>query len=154
MFLIYVNDICNVSALANLILFADDTNLLFSHKDLTSLTEMVNQEINKFSSWLIANKLSLNLDKTKFMVFSPRQRKIPAEISIAINGKEIEKVKQTIFLGVVIDEHLSWKHHIAHVANKISKSIGIIENQAFSYSNHHYERCISLWFILICSTVI
>ena len=72
LFLIYINDICNVSSVAKLILFADDTNLFFSHKDPVYLIELLNQEISKFSQWLITNRLSLNLDKTKFILFKPR----------------------------------------------------------------------------------
>ena len=62
-FLIYINDICNVSVIAKLILFADDTNLFFSHPSPAHLVYEINQELNKFSVWFRANKLSLNLDK-------------------------------------------------------------------------------------------
>ena len=64
-----------LQSVAKLILFADDTNLFFSHKDPVYLIELLNQEILKFSQWLITNRLSLNLDKTKFILFKPRQKK-------------------------------------------------------------------------------
>ena len=74
----------------------------------------------KFSQWLKVNKLSLNIDKTKFILFKPRQKKIHQSFRIAIdNNKEIKQVKETVFLGVIIDENLTWKSHVAHVANKI-----------------------------------
>ena len=63
-FLIYINDICNVSSLAKVILFADDTNLLFSNNDPYELIKTLNSEIPKFSHWLTVNKLTLNIDKT------------------------------------------------------------------------------------------
>ena len=75
LFLIYINDICNVSSIAKLALFADDTNLFFSVRDPVHLNNLVNEEISKFSQRLNANKLTLNVDKTKFMTFKPRQKK-------------------------------------------------------------------------------
>ena len=74
----------------------------------------------------MANKLTLNVDKTKFMIFKPRQKRASVKFRVVLNNNVTEQVKEIIFLGVVLDEHLTWKPHVAHVANKISKSIGII----------------------------
>lgn len=125
-FLLYINDINYVSKIVNLILFADDTNIFFSHKDPTHLINILNDEIEKLSEWLRANKLSLNLEKTKFMVFKPRQRIYHHNFQVIINNEYIDQVNETVFLGIILDEELSWKSHISHVANKISKSLGII----------------------------
>ena len=83
-FLLYINDINNASNLLNLILFADDTNVFMSHKDLNYLSDMLNLEMDKLSIWFKANKLSLNLKKTKFMVFKPRQKRTICNIQISI----------------------------------------------------------------------
>ena len=131
LFLLYINDITNVSGILHLILFADDTSVFFSHHDPTSLTNIIQTELQKLSLWFKANKLSLNIDKTKFMVFTPRQKRNKLNITLVIDGKQIKQTKDNIFLGVVIDEHLSWKSHISNVANKISKSIGIIYKASF-----------------------
>ena len=131
LFLIYINDICNVSSLAKLILFADDTNLFFSNKDPLKLIELINEEIPKFTQWLMVNKLTLNIDKTKLILFKPRQKRTSVQIRIKINNKDIEQVKETVFLGVVLDEHVTWRSHINYTANKISKSIGIIRRSSF-----------------------
>jgi len=77
------------------------------------------------------NKLTLNTDKTKFILFKPRQKRTSVQIRVKLNNKEIEQVKETVFLGVVLDENLSWRSHIAYTANKISKSIGIIHKSSF-----------------------
>ena len=74
-FLLYINDLNNVSTLVELILFADDTNLFMSHKDPVYLADSLNSELNKLSTWFKANKLSLNLKKTNFMLFKPRQKR-------------------------------------------------------------------------------
>ena len=86
----------------------------------------MNEELPKFSQWLMANKLTLNVDKTKFMIFKPRQKRTSVKFRVILNNNVIEQVKEIVFLGLVVDEHLTWKRHVAHVANKISKSIGII----------------------------
>ena len=74
-FIIYVNDLCDTSRLES-ILFADDTNLFISEKDPVSLNNTLNSELSKLSAWFAANKLSLNISKTKFMVFRPRPKRL------------------------------------------------------------------------------
>ena len=130
-FLLYINDLSNVSTVVELILFADDTNLFMSHKDPVYLATSLNSELNKLSAWFKANKLSLNLKKTNFMLFKPRQKKYHFPMQISVNEQRIEQVKETVFLGVVLDEHLTWKPHISQVAGKISKSIGVISRARF-----------------------
>ena len=72
-FILYINDLNNASLL-DVILFADDTNLFISHNDPGYLNDTLNRELNKLSTWFAANRLSLNLSKTNFMVFKPRQK--------------------------------------------------------------------------------
>ena len=74
LFLIYINDICNSSELISFILFADDTNLLMSHKDQNTLMEQMNEELERISIWLALNKLSLNLAKTHFILFKSSKK--------------------------------------------------------------------------------
>ncbi len=60
------------------------------------------------------------------MIFKTRQKRQTIELMLKINGQKIDNVKETIFLSVILDEHMSWKSHISYIASKISKSIGII----------------------------
>ena len=122
-------------------------SVFFSHHDPTSLTNIIQTELQKLSLWFKANKLSLNIDKTKFMVFTPRQKRNKLNITLVIDGKQIKQTKDNIFLGVVIDEHLSWKSHISNVANKISKSIGLIYKASVFLPHHLCELFIILLFI-------
>jgi len=130
LFLIYINDIKNVSNLLHLVLFADDTNIFMADKDLNTLITNLNAELNLLKSWFSANKLSLNIDKTNFIIFSGIRKKydvnIPQMNKLMLAGNSLNQVTSTKFLGVYIDEHLSWSSHIDHVKNKISKSSGII----------------------------
>ena len=126
LFLIYMNDISRSSEILSIILFADDTNLFFSHKNLFTLKETMNRELSKIASWLSANKLSLNIKKTHFIIFKSRGKKSNQHVSIIINNQEIEQVKCTKFLGLYIDDEFTWKYHIDQVASKISKMTGIL----------------------------
>ena len=86
---------CTLTTLTmlHLILFADDTNVFMSHKDPNYLSAMLNSEMDKLSIWFKANKLSLNLKKTKFMVCKPRQKRSICNIQISIDNQIIVKVK-------------------------------------------------------------
>ena len=78
--------------------------------------------------WLSVNKLSLNVKKTKMMIFHNRQKNIKDIIpSLKINGTEIEIVQQFNFLGIILDQHMSWKPHINKVASKIGRTIGTLK---------------------------
>ena len=131
--LLYINDICNVSQLAETIFLADDTNIFFSHKDPQHVIDSLNNELKKLSDWFQVNKLSLNVKKSKFMVFKPRQKKHCFDIQLLIDNECIEQVNETMFLGVIyiLDENLSWKSHLSYLANKISKSNGVIYKASF-----------------------
>ena len=92
------------------------TNVFMSHKDLNYLSDMLNLEMDKLSIWFKANKLSLNLKKTKFMVFKPRQKRSICNIQISIDNQNIVKVKEINFLGVILDENLGGrKYHMLQI---------------------------------------
>ena len=126
LFLIYVNDIQESSdKLKFHFLFADDTNAVYADKNLKSLESTVNQELCKLFDWLTANKLTLNIKKTNFVIFRPAQRKFTHYPKIMIFDNDQNKnvaleCKEFVrYLGIIIDNNLSWKHHIDHVAINI-----------------------------------
>ena len=125
LFLLYINDLGCVSSSTTSILFADDTNLFKTGNDLNKMQEELNFELSKISHWLKVNKLSLNIGKTHFMVFTNKKKRLD-ELNIMIDGIKIEEVRKTKFLGVIIDNKLSWKDHVTHVANKVSRGLGMI----------------------------
>ena len=110
-------------------MFADDTNLFFEHTDLRILFSMVNDELNKIYEWFNANNLSSNTEKTKHFLFHKPSKTddLPLFLpKVLINDKEAERVGSVKFLGVLLDEHLSWKEHIRYTENKIAKNIGLL----------------------------
>ena len=88
------------------------TQTYFFLKDFNLVSETLNSEMCKLTRWCRANKMSNNFKKSNFMVFRPRQRRQTLALSIQIDNNNIDCVKETAFLGVILDEHLSWKPHI------------------------------------------
>lgn len=127
LFLLYINDLTLCSKLLKYILFADDTNLIISHKDPRILEANLNKELKLISNWFRLNKLSLNIDKTNFMIFKNKyNQNSNHKINVFINGKKLKQVSTVKFLGVLIEDNLSWKSHTAHICKIVSKYNGII----------------------------
>ena len=148
LFLIYINDLPNVSSMLSFFLFADDTNIYFEAVDLNTLTQTINKELSKVKSWLDCNKLALNIDKTNFVLFHSPRKIIPDQINIKFGYKKVSRAKYVKFLGVLLDEHLSWKYHITELHKKLSKTSGIF------FKIRHYiplQPLISLYHSLFSS---
>ena len=126
LFLLYINDIQHCSELLSIILFADDTNVLYSNTCLKTLNDVVQIEMNKISNWLNVNKLSLNTSKTKFILFRSKNKQPKHSLKFQINNNFIKQVKNTTFFGIVVDEFLTWCDHIDLVSKKIIKCAAII----------------------------
>ena len=103
LFLIYINDLANTTPSFLNLLFADDTNLFISNSNIKVLIDTINSEMDSIFAWLNANKLSLHIGKTNFMLFSPKGKHVDLNGKILINGCPISEVKETKFLGVIID---------------------------------------------------
>ena len=125
LFLIYVNDLPNISDKLRFFLFADDTNIYYDSDDLVELEKTVNQELRKLSQWLNINRLALNVGKTNFVIFRANKR-VYHNVTLILNRKAIEQKDHVKYLGVLMDEHLNWKKQIANVTKKISRGIGIL----------------------------
>ena len=94
---------------------------------MTQLSHNINVELNNIQEWLSINKLSLNVKKTKFMIFHYRQRNIDNLIlDLQISSEKLERVAEFNFLGLTVDENLNWNAHIQKVSNKISRTLGVM----------------------------
>ena len=125
LFLIYINDLPNVCDKTMPFLFADDTNLFISGRNSQKLYEAANNDLNAIAKWLKVNRLSLNVKKTHYMVFSNTKVKSD-NAELKIEGETISEVSKTKLIGVIIDNRLNWQHHINHISCKVVKGIGII----------------------------
>ena len=116
----------------NFYLFADDTNILYADKNLKSLEQKVNAELNKLYVWLTSNKLNLNIKKSNFVIFRPYQKRLSFQPKIRIFDNEknmnisLDCKNYVKHLGILINSNLSWKIHIEYIALKISKIVGLI----------------------------
>ena len=124
LFILYINDFQYSSDVLSFILFADDSSIFFSHKDAQVLVQTVNSELRNITSWIHANKLSLNLTKTNYMIYSNSLKMLPGDIMF--NGVLIDRVTSTKFLGLYIDEQLKWKTHVNNLCKILSRNTGVI----------------------------
>jgi len=122
LFLLYINDLINTSKLLSFHLFADDSNLFYSHKNLNELQAIMNVELESIYSWLCANKLSLNIDKSNVIIFHTPQKKVHG-ISICINNVPLKQVNELKYLGVMLDSNINWKAHVSYISCKIKRSV-------------------------------
>ena len=131
LFIIYINDIKTSTELFNVITYADDTTLMStlgsfnSNQNQNSLEQNINEELNKISGWLKVNKLSLNAKKSKCMIFK-RVNKTVEPLSLKIENTNIERVTNFNFLGLTISDNLEWKTYVQKIANKCSRTTGIL----------------------------
>ena len=157
LFLIYINDLADVSNLLFALMFADDSNMFLTGKDPEALISLMNEEMIKMVDWLNLNKLSLNLKKTHFMLFSRKNDNYKVTSKLLINNVVISQTEKTKFLGVIIDPHLTFQKHISYMKGKIARGIGCLRKSrpfvnektlktlynAMIYP--HFTYCIEVW---------
>ena len=134
LFSICINDLVTVSNKLNFLMYADDTTIYFNLEDFSQddVVNCMTIELNKVNDWLHENKLSLNIEKTKCMIFHRHQKKIEP-MSFSINEVQIDNVSSFKFLGIMLNEHLAWKAHANMITLKLSKVVGIINKLKYVY---------------------
>ena len=124
LFILYINDISSISNIFKTCLFADDTTLIFEESDHETLVNSCNEGLQVFTEWCYANRLSINVTKTNFMVFSNRNIEIP--IDIKLGDSPVCRKPNVTFLGLEIDDSLKFNMHISKISRKISQNSGIL----------------------------
>ena len=151
LFSIYVNDLPKASNFDTR-LFADDTALLLTDSNLTTLNKKVNSEFSKIENWLNANKLSLNYSKTKYLLYTPKSKDSQLyDFTVKTKGIKLERCKTAKYLGVILDEKLNWEPQIKHLKQKLSQSLGIIAKMRH-YLNQ--KNMISLYYAFFYSHIL
>ena len=129
LFLIYINDLCNASKNDEFVLFADDTNIFIKAKTKKEAFKNANEVLKNIEHYMFANKLHINMEKCCYMYFDPSNNTTLDNIEvydISINGIPIKQVSETKFLGIIVDDKLSWDPHIKNLRRKLSTSTGIL----------------------------
>lgn len=123
LFSLYVNDLPNITNFT-VRLFADDTVLIMSSREVSKLNDVANKEIKKIENWLSSNKLTLNLSKTNYMLFS-HKKDIGTNFNLKMHNKSLQRTSEAKYLGIYVDEKLKWDLHVKHVCKKISQYCGL-----------------------------
>ena len=110
-------------------MFADNTKFFYCHKNIKGLFYTVNSELEKLAQWFKANKLSININKTKFTLFHKNYCEDEILLkppTLMISNNNTERKPSIKFLGVMLDEHICWIDHVRTLEKKIAKNIGLI----------------------------
>ena len=135
LFLIYINDIPNSSNLFNFLMYADDTTLFCCLEDIDSVNKelVLNRKLKNVHLWLSANKLALNVNKSKYMLFRKHKNTQLPKLNLQINNNNIHSTSEFNFLGLHINMKLNWDTHVNVIGNKISRVIGIIKKLQYIF---------------------
>ena len=157
LFILYINDISAASDILIPVLFADDTSVFIDGNTPTETMNTLNLELKKITIWLSANKLTLNIVKSHYMIFHRARLKHHDNCQVLLGDSALEHVRFTKFLGMIIDEKLNFTNHIAYISNTISKGLGIIYkarkylnknvlvNLYNSYVFPYLTYCVEIW---------
>ena len=159
LFIIYINDLPNCLKHTTPRMFADDTSLTAVGETLDEVERRANEDLVNVHRWLSANKLSLNIAKTEYVLIGSHYKinNTAVQPEVKINSKPVKRVKHAKVLGVQIDENLNWKKHIEFIASKISSGIGAIRKlKEFVDRNTlvlvynaliqpHFDYCCEVW---------
>ena len=126
LFLLYINDLHLCVKFSTSRHFADDTNLLFINSSLKQMKKQVNIDLKLLSSWLRANKISLNVDKTELLLFRCPNKPINYDMRIKIDGRRLYPSAYVKYLGILIDSHLDWSYHTKSLASRLSRASGML----------------------------
>ena len=132
-FSIMINDLVNSSNKFKFLMYADDTTIYFNLEDfpIENREVLINNELEKVNKWLKLNKLAVNVDKTKIMLFHKRRPVTPIQFSM--NNRIIDVVQHFNYLGIMLDADMSWKTHVAMVRNKLLRINGILHRLKYIY---------------------
>ena len=129
LFLIYINDLPSCVKYSKVRMYAHDTILTIASDNEYILEEQINHDLWKIQMWLQANKLSLNVVKTKYMIITSSYKisHLKHPFQIKVNHQMLKRVKRYTYLRVEIDDSLTWKDHISKIAKKRSSRIGALK---------------------------
>ena len=119
MYIVLANDIAKCLKFCSCTTFADDTTIFASGNNLKFLYRKVNADLERLGDWFDSNSLTLNVEKSKFIIFRNKTKGLPFNGAVRLAGKELERVSNIKFLGIAIDEFLDWKHQVKNVMTKL-----------------------------------
>ena len=151
LFLLFINDLPNVSKLLYTLLFADDATMSVCGKNPNQLIRIANHELYHFYLWCIANKLTVNTLKTFFVLFSNRRHSnlIPLVIKSNFTYQLIKQADKIKFLGVFYDQDMTFKSHINYLSQRLARTAALLNRvkefmPEFVLKNMYYAHFLSV----------
>ena len=126
LFVLFVNDLPAVLERCQILMYADDTVVYFTASDAQEISRTLTNELAKVNEWLMDNSLFIHQGKTECVLFGTGPRLANANFHVKIDGKELTRVAEFKYLGVILDESLTWNAHVNYLLSKVSKRIGIL----------------------------
>ena len=138
LFIIYTNDL-NKAIKNKCIIFADDTTIYTTGHDMQTPFNNMNEDLKQLSDWFKTNKLSLNIGKTNYIIFTLKQTTGQDELKLQIDNTQIQRVHSTTFLGIHIDSKLQWQEHVKHVKKKLSSGLYALNSSKNTLQQSHMQ---------------
>ena len=127
LFLLYINDLPRCLTHCKSILYADDTLLYHSARTVADLESKINTDLESVSHWLNNNLLTLNNEKTKFMIFPNKKQSLSnSDVTFTVQSKKIQRERSIKYLGITLGEDFSWHEHIDNLINMVNQRIGVL----------------------------
>jgi hypothetical protein len=138
LFLLYLNDLPSVTK-CSINLYADDTCLYICDSDPQKLKSNLQTEADKIYKWFTDNRLTLNVNKSNLMYIGTQQRLncFPDLPTVSVNGTELEIVKSVKYLGMHIDQNISWKSHISDLGTKLRPKLGALSRLSHTLPSYY-----------------
>ena len=124
LFLIYTNNISELSLHGELTLYADDTSIFYFGHSLQDISKHAQQYLNTLNRWFQSNLLTINIQKTHYIIFKAKNKKIKKFTPLSINNIEIKKTNTEKYLGLTLDSVLTWTVHVENIKSKLSPLLG------------------------------
>ena len=152
--LIYINDLNQAIKFSRVHHFADNINLLLVDNSLKKINKHINHDLKLLTTWLRANRISLNTSKTEILLFRPKsKRNITKHLNFRISGQYIPRTTQVKYLGLThtMNEHLDWDLYFSQLKKKLNRGIGLLSKIRYFTSKHLLK---TLYFSLFTSKLI
>lgn len=117
--ILYINDIFNLPIRGNFVLYSDDITMVYTETDPRKLEEDINNDLYLLNNWLVYNKLTINMKKIKYMIFSENKKHVNISLNLNVNDQKVECVRSQKYLGLIIQHNLKWNEQVYRIKRSI-----------------------------------
>ena len=152
----FINDLPVVLEKCNILMYADDTVIYVTARNAKEIGNTLANELAKVNEWLLNNNLFMHKGKTECILFDTDSKLASANFSVSVNGNDLKRVSEYKYLGVVMNECLTWKARVKYLLGKVGKSIGMLGRARKNISIHSANKVYKSYIIPVldyCDTV-